>query len=133
MVQWWSSRLPPLCPGFNSQTLHHMGLSSLVLYSASRNFSPGTPVFPSPQKPTLSNSNSILECTGISDKFLSCSWCSMSQKNYNLHLYIHFYIYRSKQSASFDEQIMSKGKYESIFLGQIEAIVLIILRIFFAT
>ena len=35
------------------------GLSLLVLYSAPRGFSPGTPVFPSPQKPTLLNSNSI--------------------------------------------------------------------------
>ena len=29
------------------------GLSLLVLYSAPRGFSPGTPVFPSPQKPTF--------------------------------------------------------------------------------
>ena len=36
------------------------GLSLLlVLYSALRGFSPGTPVFPSHQKPTLLNSNSI--------------------------------------------------------------------------
>ena len=31
----------------------------LVLFSAPRGFSPGTPVFPSPQKPTFPNSNSI--------------------------------------------------------------------------
>ena len=31
----------------------------LVLYSAPRGFSPGTPVFPSLQKPTFLNSNSI--------------------------------------------------------------------------
>ena len=31
----------------------------LVLFSAPSGFSPGTPVFPSPQKPTLLNSNSI--------------------------------------------------------------------------
>ena len=31
----------------------------LVLVLAPRGFSPGTPVFPSPQKPTLPNSNSI--------------------------------------------------------------------------
>ena len=30
-----------------------------VLFSASRGFSPGTLVFPSPQKPTFPNSNSI--------------------------------------------------------------------------
>ena len=36
------------------------GLSLLlVLYSAPRGFSPGTPVFPSPQKQTFPNSNSI--------------------------------------------------------------------------
>ena len=36
------------------------GLSLLlVLVPAPRGFSPGTPVFPSPQKPTLLNSNSI--------------------------------------------------------------------------
>ena len=35
------------------------GLSLLVLYSAPRRFSPGTPVFPSHLKPTFLNSNSI--------------------------------------------------------------------------
>ena len=34
---------------------------------------------------------------------------------------------------SYKEQIMSKDKYPSIFLPQMEAIVLIILQIFFAT
>ena len=33
----------------------------LVLFSAPRGFSLGTPVFPSPQKPTFPNSNSSLE------------------------------------------------------------------------
>jgi len=38
------------------------GLSLLlVVVSASRGFSPGTPVFPSPQKQTLPNSNLSLE------------------------------------------------------------------------
>ena len=41
-----------------------------VLYSAPRGFSQDTPVFPSPQKPTFTNSNSILECTGISERVL---------------------------------------------------------------
>ena len=34
---------------------------------------------------------------------------------------------------SFEEQIMSKDKYPSIFSRQMEAILLIILQIFFAT
>ena len=53
------------------------GLSLLlVLYSALRGFPPGTPVFPSLQKPTFPNSNhwnlemSILECPGISNESL---------------------------------------------------------------
>ena len=40
------------------------GLSLLlVLFSAPRGFSPGPPVFPSPQKPTFLNSNSIWNCS----------------------------------------------------------------------
>ena len=35
------------------------GLSLLVLYSAPRGFSPGTPVFPSPLKPTLNQHRNI--------------------------------------------------------------------------
>ena len=49
------------------------GLSLLlVLYPAPRGFSPGTPVFPTPQKSTIPNSNSILECTctDISERVL---------------------------------------------------------------
>ena len=45
----WISGLDAIC-----------GLSLLlVLFSAPRGFSPGTPVFPSPQKSTFPNSNSI--------------------------------------------------------------------------
>ena len=44
----------------------------LVLYFALRGFSLGTPVFPTPQKPTFPNSNSILEFKDISNEFL-CS------------------------------------------------------------
>ena len=43
------------------------GLSLLALYSSPRGFSPGTPIFTSPQKPTFPNSSSILERTGISE------------------------------------------------------------------
>ena len=45
-----SARLPPMSipgPGVICR------LSLLILYSAPRGFSPGTPVFPSPQKPTF--------------------------------------------------------------------------------
>ena len=63
------------------------GLSLLlVLYSAPRGFSPGTPVFPSPQKPTFPNSNSILERTDISERVLAPPWCSMG-KQITIHSY----------------------------------------------
>ena len=39
----------------------------------------------------------------------------------------------SRKTVSFEEKIMSKDKYPSIFLPQTEAIVFIILQIFFAT
>ena len=39
----------------------------------------------------------------------------------------------SKKTAGFEEQIMSKDKYPSMFSGQMEAIVFIILQMFFAT
>ena len=37
------------------------------------------------------------------------------------------------QTVSYEEQIVSKGKYPSIFSPQMETIVFIILQIFFAT
>ena len=51
-----NARLPPMCPGFDVR--RYMSLL-LVLYSAPRGFSPGIPIFLSPQKPTFLNSNSI--------------------------------------------------------------------------
>ena len=55
----------------------------------SKRFSPGTLVFPSSQKPTFPNSNSILECTGISERVLLAPWCSEVNK---LHLHFHFFL-----------------------------------------
>ena len=47
-------------PGSNPGVDAICGLSLLLVLSfAPRGFSPGTPVFPSPQKPTFPNSNSI--------------------------------------------------------------------------
>ena len=44
-----SARLPPMWPGFDSRTRRHMWVEFVVvLYSAPRGFSPGSPVFPSP-------------------------------------------------------------------------------------
>ena len=66
MEQGWhsgeSTRLPPMRPGLIPGPGVICGLSLLLfLFSAPRGFSPGTPVFPSPQKSTFPNSNSGLE------------------------------------------------------------------------
>ena len=58
--------------GFDSRTQRYMSLSLLlVLVLAPRGFSSGTPVFPSPQKPTFPNSNLILGSEG--HRFVSCN------------------------------------------------------------
>ena len=55
-----STRLPPMWPGFDSQTRRHMWVEFVAgSRPCSRGFSPGTPVFPSLQKPTFLNPNSI--------------------------------------------------------------------------
>ena len=63
-----STRLPAMWPGFKSRRRRHMWVELLVCCQepitlccwffsfASRGFSSGSPVFPSPQKPTLPNS-----------------------------------------------------------------------------
>ena len=65
-----STCLPPMWPSFDSQTLRHVWVEFVVgsLLCSDRFFSPGTPVFPSPQKPTILNSNSIWNprATGLS-------------------------------------------------------------------
>ena len=55
-----SARLIPMWPGFNSRRRRHMWVEFVVgSLPCSKRFSPRTSVFPSPQKPTLPNSNSI--------------------------------------------------------------------------
>ena len=64
-----SARLSPMCPGFNSRTRRHMWIEFVVgSRPCSEGFSPGSPVFLPPQKPTFLNSNSIgnSRATGLS-------------------------------------------------------------------
>ena len=51
-----STRLQPMWSGFDSRSRCHMWVEFVIgSLLAPRGFSPGAPVFPSPQKPTLSN------------------------------------------------------------------------------
>ena len=71
------------------------GLSLLlVLYSALRGFSLGTPGYPALQKPIFPNSSSILECTGISEQVLVSPWCSGGKETTHLHTFIFDFFYR---------------------------------------
>ena len=55
-----SARFPPVCLGFDSRARRHMWFEFVVgSLLCSERFFPGAPVFPSPQKPTFPNSNSI--------------------------------------------------------------------------
>ena len=58
-----------MCPGFDSRTRRHMWVEFVVgSRPCSESFSPGSPVFLPPEKPTFLNSNSIgnLRATGLS-------------------------------------------------------------------
>ena len=62
--------LLPTWPGFDLRFVARSGLSCLlVLYSATRSFSPGSLVCPSPQKSTFPNSNSIRCRTSVKTTF----------------------------------------------------------------
>ena len=55
-----SSCLPPMWPGFDSWLRRYIWVELVVgSLHAPRDFSPGSLVFPSPEKPTPLNSNSI--------------------------------------------------------------------------
>ena len=64
-----STRLPPMWPGFDSRSRRHMWIEFVVgSRPCSERFFSGysDPVFPSPQKPTFLNSNSIWKVSPIS-------------------------------------------------------------------
>ena len=62
-------------------------VDSLVLSLAQRGFSPGTPVFPFPQKPTLPNFNSIWNARTRFNETPKCFVVNNSY-NYNVHTFI---------------------------------------------
>ena len=68
------------------------GLSLLLVLSfAPRGFSPGTPVFPSPQKPTFPNSNSTRNQVD-EEPLCGCATCK------SLFIYLFIYLFKSVTS-----------------------------------
>ena len=69
-----STRLPPMWPGFESQTQRHMWVEFVVgSRPCSEGFSAGSPVFLPPQKPTFLNSNSTWNAQSPLNEFLEIS------------------------------------------------------------
>ena len=77
-------------PGSNPGVDAICGLSLLLVLSlAPRGFSPGTLVFPSPQKPTLPNSNSIWNARTRLNEFIWTPMCFVGkQAIYNLQFFL---------------------------------------------
>ena len=82
--QWWEHSPPTTgqCGrGSNPGVDAICGLSLLLVLSLNlRGFSPGTPVFPSPQKPTLSKSSSIWNARTCLNKFLRTPRCFVAKQ-----------------------------------------------------
>ena len=87
-------------PGSNPGVDAICGLILLLILSfAPRGFSPGTPVFPSPQKPTLPNSDSIWNARTRLNKFLRTPKCFLGKKKiyiYSIFLYIILHLSHEK-------------------------------------
>ena len=80
-----STRLLPIWPGFKSWRRRHMCVGFVVVLSFTpRGFSPGTLVFPSPQKVTLSNSSSTRNQV---DEEQLCG-CATSKSLFYLFIYL---------------------------------------------
>ena len=76
-------------PGFNSRTQRHMGVEFVVgSCPCSEGFSPGSPVFLPPQKPTLLNSNSAWNARTPLNEFLELFGASCVNKLQKLQNYI---------------------------------------------
>ena len=78
------------CPGFDSRTRRHMWVEFVVgSRPCSEGFSPGSPVFLPPQKPTFLNSNSIGNSRATS---LSVEHCCVSPSLNKVDLFIYLFI-----------------------------------------
>ena len=83
-----STRLPPMRPRFKSRRRRHMWVEFVVGSPGTPFFSPGTPVFPSSQKPTLPNSNSIWNARIHLNEFIWTLKCIVGKKAiYNFNFF----------------------------------------------
>ena len=79
-----------MCPGFHSRTRRHMWVKFVVgSLVCSEGFSPGTPVFPSPQKPTFPNSIRSWNARTFLNEFLGAPWVNKLLLTFMLYGSIH--------------------------------------------
>ena len=85
-----SARLPPMWPAFKSWRRRHMWVEFVVgSLPCSERFFSGYSGFPSPQKPTLPNSNSIWNARTRLNEFIWTLKCFMGKKAiYNLLFFL---------------------------------------------
>ena len=91
MAQWWECSPPTNVARVQILALNAIlcGLSLLLVLSFTpRGFSPGTPVFPSPQKPTFPNSNSTRNQV---DEEPLCG-CATSKSLFIVYLFIYLFM-----------------------------------------
>ena len=99
-------------PGSNPGVDAICGLSLLLVLSlAPRGFSPGTPVFPSPQKPTFPNSNSTRKQV---DKEPLCG-CATS-KSLFIYLFICLFITFPRRSAYYLRIMQKLNSVKNCFI-----------------
>ena len=91
------------------------GLSLLLVLSlAPRGFSPGTPVFSSPQKPTFPNSNSTRKQVH-EEPLCGCATC----KSLFIYLFIYLFLFTLNAPSFQNETISRPGRsFLVLFLGQ---------------
>ena len=95
-------------PGSNPGVDAICGLSLLLVLSlAPRGFSPGTPVFPSPQKPTLPNSNSTRNQLGEEP----LSRCATSK----IVIYLFVYLYVNVQSSTVKLRLTDTSSLQTVY------------------
>ena len=109
MVQYSSTRLPPIWPGFKSWRQQHMWVEFVV------GFSPvlwGVPqvVFPSPQKAIFPNSNSARNQV---DKEPLCG-CAISKLLFTMYLFICFIYHLSQRLAIQKSRLCSEKNWREL-------------------
>ena len=110
-----STRLPPMWRGFKSRRRRHMWVEFVVgSLTCSGTFSPGTTVFPSPQKPTFPNSNSTRNQVD-EEPLCGCATC----KSLFIYLFIYLFIrylnfVSTKSDRSLTSSVLSSTAFSSL-------------------